>query len=118
VARAVVRVGALPVVRVAGGPARDATAVGGALRGRVAELQSCYEREGRARNAALAGMVAVAVTVGGDGRVRAASVTRRSWSGPGVAETEACVLAAVRRWRLPSGEEGSYEIPISFTAGS
>ena len=117
VTRAVVRVSDLPVVHAAGGVARDASAVGEGVRGRVAALQSCYEREGRERNATLAGMVAVAVTVGSDGRVRVASVTRRSWSGPGAAETEACVLAAVRRWSLNSAEAGTYEFTVSFTAG-
>ena len=98
-------------------PARASEDVGGFARARASQLQACYERELRATNPSLAGALTLAVTVSGGGRVTEAAVTRRTWSGPGSAEAEACILRAVRAWTLPPASEsaGTYALPLSFT---
>ena len=91
----------------------DATELASFVRGRVAQLQSCYEL---ARGTDLAGVVSVRITLGEAGSVRSADIVRRTWSGAGAAETEGCLLRVVRSWHLPSGSEGaSITLPISFT---
>jgi hypothetical protein len=91
----------------------DATELATFVRGRVAQLQSCYEL---ARGTDLAGVIAVRITVGAAGTVRGAEIARRTWSGAGAAETEGCVLRIVRGWTIPSGSEGAtITLPISFT---
>jgi len=94
----------------------DATELGAFVRARVSQLQSCYERAG---GTDFAGVVALRLTLGAGGRVRSAKIVRRSWSGPGAAEAEACLVRVARGWRLPSGQEGaSVTFPISFTRGT
>ena len=67
----------------------------------------------------LAGVVALRLILGSAGSVRAAEIVRRTWSGPGAAETEACLLGIARGWRVPAGSEGAtMTIPISFTRGT
>jgi len=91
----------------------DATELASFVRGRVAQLQSCYEL---ARGTDLAGVVALQITLGSAGAVRDAQIVRRTWSGSGAAETEACLLRIVRGWKLPSNSEGAtITLPISFT---
>jgi len=89
------------------------------VRARMPQLQSCYLREGRARNPDLAGLVTLVLEVEGGGRVAGAAVASRSWSGAGSSETEACLVGVVRRWTLPFADEtlGEYRVPVSFTAG-
>jgi hypothetical protein len=121
VRRVATRVGAPSVVAapLPGSGARDAAAVGDFARGHAAQLQSCYEREGLRANPALAGMVSAQFTVTAAGRVSAVEITRRTWSGPGAVETEACIRAAIRGWRFPSSGSagGTYSLPLSFTGG-
>jgi len=94
----------------------DATELGAFVRARVSQLQSCYERAG---GTDFAGVVALRLTLGAGGTVRSAEIVRRSWSGPGAAEAEACLVRVARGWRLPSGQEGaSVTFPISFTRGA
>ena len=94
----------------------DATELASFVRGRVAQLQSCYEL---ARGTDLAGVVALRITLGDAGSVRGAEIVRRTWSGSGAAETEGCLLRVVRGWTLPSGSEGAtITLPISFTRGN
>jgi TonB family protein len=94
----------------------DATELGSFVRGRVAQLQTCYELAG---GTDLAGVVALRITIGAGGGVRSAEIVRRSWSGPGAAEAESCLLRIVRGWRIPSAGEGaSVTLPISFTRGT
>ena len=91
----------------------DATELASFVRGRVAQLQSCYEL---ARGTDLAGVVALRITLGEAGAVRSAEIVRRTWSGSGAAETEGCLLRVVRGWTLPSGNAGAaITLPISFT---
>ena len=64
----------------------------------------------------LAGSVTLAVTLAEGGRVTGAAITRRSWSGPGAAAAEACILERVRAWELPpAGAAGRYDFSFSFT---
>ncbi len=108
----------LPVVSAPalGDQVADATQLGAFVRARVSQLQTCYERAG---GTDLAGVVALRLTLGSGGWVRAAEIVRRTWSGPGAAETEACLLAIARGWRVPAGAEGAtMTIPISFTRGT
>ena len=108
----------LPIVAApaVGGATADATELASFVRGRSAQLQSCYEL---ARGTDLAGVVALRITIGDAGSVRSVEIARRTWSGPGAAETEGCLLRIVKSWRLPSGSDGAtITLPISFTRGS
>jgi len=112
-----VHVRPLPVVQAAplGAETADATEMGSFVRGRVAQLQTCYERAG---GSDLAGVVALRVTIGAGGTVQSAEIARRSWSGPGASATEGCLLNIVKAWRIPFAAEGTtVTIPISFTRG-
>jgi hypothetical protein len=94
----------------------DATEAAAFVRARAAQLQYCYARTAGAAESDLAGVVTLRLVLGPNGAVREADVVRRTWSGPAAAETEACVLAAARDWRLPSATNGgTLTLPISFT---
>jgi hypothetical protein len=89
--------------------------MGAFVRGRAAQLQTCYERTG----GDLAGVVALRLTIGPAGTVRAAEIVRRTWSGPAAAATETCLLDMARRWHVPFGADGAtITLPISFTRGT
>jgi hypothetical protein len=105
-----------PEVRpvVAGTTVGNATEVGQAARAHVPQLERCYHDEGLTRNAGLAGLVRLALIVEG-GRVTSAEIASRSWSGAGVAETESCLVRAVRGWRLGNGD-ARIVLPLSFTS--
>ena len=94
-------------------PSGDAATVGTFVRGHESQLRFCYEEHGLKVNPRLAGSVTVAITAGGSGAVTNASVVRRSWSGAGTAESEACIVKAIRGWQLPAG--GSYTFPFNFS---
>ena len=92
--------------------------VPGNVRGRAPQMQSCYQREGLSRSPDLAGAVTLVVTIDRSGSVSAATIARRSWSGPGAAETEACMVNVARSWRFGAADEsGTYEFPFSFSSG-
>jgi hypothetical protein len=94
----------------------DATELGAFVRARVSQLQTCYERAG---GSDFAGIVALRLTLGEGGVVRAAEIVRRTWSGPGAAEAEACLVRIARGWRVPTGHDGAtLTLPISFTRGT
>lgn len=94
----------------------DATELGAFVRARVSQLQSCYERAG---GTDLAGVVALRLTLSAGGTIRTAEIVRRTWSGPGAAAAEECLITIARGWRMPSGREGAtVTFPISFTHGS
>ena len=99
------------------GDGRSASEMGTFVRSREAELRFCYEENGLKVNPGLGGSITVALTVTGSGSVRAAEVTKRSWSGRGAAESEACILRAVRGWKLPPSDRGAavHAFPFSFT---
>jgi hypothetical protein len=98
-------------------PAGDATTVGTFVRGHQSQLRFCYEENGLSANPKLAGSITIAITVAANGSVSAASIARRSWSGPGSTESEGCILRAIRGWRLPSsgGTEATYSFPFNFS---
>lgn len=97
-----------------GGFAGNASAVGHTARARVPQLERCYYQEGLSRNASLAGLVRLAITVE-SGRVTSAQIIDRSWVGAGVAETESCLLRSVRGWRLGTSD-ARIVLPLSFTS--
>jgi hypothetical protein len=97
-----------------GGLGGDASAVGQTARAHVPQLARCYHEEGLSRNASLAGLVRLAITVEG-GRVTSAQIVDRSWTGAGVAEAESCLLRAVRGWRL-GNSDARIVLPLSFTS--
>ena len=97
-----------------GGGAGNAGEVGQAARAHVSQLARCYHQEGLSRNAGLAGLVRLAITVEA-GRVTSAAIIDRSWVGAGVAETESCLLQSVRGWRL-GGSDARLVLPLSFTS--
>jgi hypothetical protein len=89
--------------------------MGAFVRGRAAQLQTCYDRTG----GDLAGVVALRLTLGPAGTIRGAEIVRRTWSGPAAAATEACLLDMARRWHVPFGADGAtITLPISFTRGT
>ncbi len=98
-------------------PARDMTSLGDVIRRNESALNSCYVERGLAVNAALAGTVRVSIAIAADGRVADATITERSWSGAGVAETESCIRDSIKRWRFaPSaGGTDSYGFAMNFT---
>lgn len=113
--RATFHAKALPIVTAPAldGTPVDATEFASFVRGRVAQLQGCYEL---ARGTDLAGVVALRITLGSAGAVRDAQIVSRTWSGSGAAETESCLLRVVRSWKLPSASDGAtITLPISFT---
>jgi len=103
--RARLSVRPLPVISAPapGGQLADATQLGAFVRARISQLQSCYERAG---GTDLAGIVALRLTFSAEGSVGSADIVRRSWSGAAAAQTEACLLAIARGWRVPSGADG------------
>ena len=120
VQRAEVHMKTLAVVAAAAPDGRtiDATEAGAFVRARVAELQYCYARTAGGADSELAGVVTLRLVLDGNGTVREAEVVKRTWSGAAAEETESCLLAAARRWRVPSAAEGAtLTLPISFTRG-
>lgn len=97
-----------------GAGAGNAGEVGQAARAHVPQLARCYHQEGLSRNAGLAGLVRLAITVEA-GRVTSATILDRSWAGAGAAETERCLLQSVRGWRL-GGSDARIVLPLSFTS--
>lgn len=99
------------------GPARELSDLGTYVRNHQSQLQFCYEEAGLKKNPNLAGVLEVAVSIAGDGSVTGADVTRRSWSGAGAADAEACIKNRIMGWRLsPSSKgAGTYSFPFSFT---
>lgn len=117
ISRANVAVAAPTIVRSADGGAsgRDMSRLGTFVRGRQAQLQYCYRDVGLVANPALAGSVSVAITLNAAGGVTEARVATRSWSGAGVAEAEACILARVKGWAFPaSAKAGAETYNFSF----
>lgn len=95
----------------------DVGTMGTFVRGHESQLRFCYQESGLAANPKLAGSITVAITVAANGSVAGATVTKRSWSGPGAAESEACILGAVRGWRLPASgrAQSTYSFPFNFS---
>jgi len=114
-AQQVVNPAAIPVEPLP--PLGNTATLGTYVRGHESQLRFCYEETGLAVNPRLAGSITVAITVAGNGSVSKAAVTKRTWSGPGAAESEACILRAIQGWRLPASEraQSTYSFPFNFS---
>ena len=118
VSRSSQQVGSLPVVPVDPLPIPgDVGTMGTFVRAHESQLRFCYQESGLRVNPALAGSITVAMTVAANGSVSGAVVTKRSWSGPGAAEAEACILRVVRGWRPPASgtTPSTYSFPFNFS---
>jgi hypothetical protein len=98
-------------------PSRNIDELGTYVRSRESQLRFCYQENGLKVNPNLAGSITVAIDIAEGGAVRGANVTRRTWSGAGASESEACIVRAIRGWRFPSSAagQGTYAFPFSFT---
>lgn len=115
VSRNVVTIAPPDVRPVGAGPsAGNVSEVGQIARANAPHLERCYRDEGLTRNASLAGLVRLAINVEG-GVVTSAQIVDRSWVGAGAAETESCLVRAVRGWRL-GGSTAQIVLPLSFTS--
>jgi TonB family protein len=109
---------ALPVADVIPGLAQgpkglDKDVVRKVVRRHIGEVKSCLEQELAARPD-LGGRILVRFTVGGDGRVQAATIDESTLGSPAV---ETCVSAAVRTWEFPKPADGrpvEIAYPFSF----
>ena len=119
VTRAAVRVQAPTPINVdpLAGPGRNVDELGTYVRSRESQLRFCYQENGLKVNPGLAGSITVAIDIASSGSVQGARVTRRTWSGAGSSESEACILRTIRGWRFPSSSRasGTYSFPFSFT---
>lgn len=119
VARSAVRLGAPPAVRIEplSGAGGDASAIGTYVRTHTAPLSFCYEQRGLVADPRLAGSITVAIDVAESGTVRGSAVTARSWAGAAASDAEACILRAIRSWRLPASDRSSstYTFVLNFT---
>ncbi|MEO6210213.1 MAG: AgmX/PglI C-terminal domain-containing protein [Gemmatimonadaceae bacterium] len=98
-----------------GGPGRNVSDLGDYVRGRNSQLQFCYSEYGLKTNPALAGSVAVAVTLTSEGSVTGVDITKRTWSGPGAAEAESCIKQRISGWKFPSSDHGGGTYSFSFS---
>lgn len=100
-----------------GGPTRDVSELGNAVRSHDSQLKFCYDEYGLKVNPGLAGSVTLAITLTGSGDVTGAKVNRRTWSGPGAGEAEACILQKAHAWRFPASTAGggTFEFSFNFT---
>ena len=119
VTRAAVRVSPPTPINVdpLAGPGRNVDELGTYVRSRESQLRFCYQENGLKVNPGLAGSITVAIDIASSGAVQGAQVTRRTWSGAGASESEACILRTIRGWRFPSSSRatGTYSFPFSFT---
>jgi hypothetical protein len=100
-----------------GGPTRDVGELGTAVRSHDSQLKFCYDEYGLKVNPGLAGSVTLAITLTAGGSVTNVLVNRRTWSGPGAAEAEMCILEKARSWHFPpsSAGGGTFEFSFNFT---
>jgi hypothetical protein len=80
------------------------TIPGALLADRDKEAQYCYTQLGLKYNPDLKGEITVKVSVGSDGAVQDAVVTKRSWQGISAGEVESCVRALAHDWTFPSSD--------------
>jgi hypothetical protein len=97
-----------------GGPTRDVGALGTSVREHESQLRFCYDEYGLKVNPDLAGSVTVALTLTTSGSVTNATVSRRTWSGPGAAPAESCILEKARAWQFPAASSGAGTFEFSF----
>ena len=93
---------------------RSAADVGTFARGHEAQLHFCFDEFGRRVNPALAGTVTLSVAITEDGDVKEVGILRRTWSGSGTQEVEACIRDRVLRWKFPEVDGGAGVYPLTF----
>ncbi len=86
------------------------------IRRHLNEIRYCYVSRGLASNPKLSGQVKVQFVINTMGRVSSVAIAASSLNHPG---TEACIKAAVRRWRFPKPEGGIVVVryPFNFKPG-
>jgi hypothetical protein len=94
------------------------TIPGALLADRDKEAQYCYTQLGLKYNPDLKGEISVKVSVGNDGAVVDAVVTKRSWQGISAGEVESCVRALAHDWTFgandPAVAGGAKVLTFSF----
>ena len=80
------------------------TIPGALLADRDKEAQYCYTQLGLRYNPDLKGEISVKVSVGNDGAVLDAVVTKRSWQGISAGEVESCVRALAHDWTFAAND--------------
>ncbi len=95
-----------------GGPTRDVGELGTSVREHESQLRFCYDEYGFKVNPDLAGSVTVALTLAVNGTVTNAKVSRRTWSGPGSAQAESCILEKARAWQFPPSSAGAGHVRV------
>ena len=94
------------------------TIPGALLADREKEAQYCYRQLGLKYSPDLKGEITVKLSLGGDGTVQEAVVTKRNWQGISAGEVEACVRALARDWNFPASDpaitDGSKLLTFSF----
>jgi hypothetical protein len=80
------------------------TVPGALLADRDKEAQYCYTQLGLRYNPDLKGEISVKVSVGNDGAVVDAVVTKRSWQGISAGEVESCVRALAHDWTFAAND--------------
>jgi hypothetical protein len=95
------------------------TIPGALLADRDKEAQYCYTQLGLKYNPDLRGEITVKLSLGGDGAVQDAVVTKRNWQGISAGEVEACVRALAHDWSFPASDptiaDGAKLLTFSFT---
>jgi len=95
------------------------TIPGALLADRDKEAQYCYTQLGLKYNPDLKGEITLRLSLGGDGTVQDAVVTKRNWQGISAGEVEACVRALARDWSFPATDPtiagGAKLLTFSFT---
>jgi len=95
------------------------TIPGALLADRDKEAQYCYTQLGLKYNPNLRGEITVKLSLGGDGAVQDAVVTKRNWQGISAGEVEACVRALAHDWSFPASDptiaDGAKLLTFSFT---
>jgi hypothetical protein len=94
------------------------TVPGALLSDRDKQAQYCYTQLGLRYNPDLKGEITVKLSLGSDGAVQDAVVTKRSWQGISAGEVESCVRALAHDWTFassdPSITDGSKLLTFSF----
>jgi hypothetical protein len=80
------------------------TIPGALLADRDKEAQYCYTQLGLRYNPDLKGEITVKVSVGNDGAVLDAVVTKRSWQGISAGEVESCVRSLAHDWTFAAND--------------
>ncbi len=94
--------------------ALDPAAVAEVVRTRKRMVQDCYEQELK-RNPGLSGKIEIEFTIGVNGQVEEAFVSKNQMGSDAVG---ACIVGRIRKWRFPKPDGGSVTVnfPFIFTS--